>query len=439
MRLLERASTELLAQLLLAERPDLPHLPFVLQHLEGIAGLRDPFETEDLHRDRGAALAHAVSEIVEHRPDFAVHRAGDERVSDAQRAALHQDGRHRPARSVQLRVQDHSRGQGGRVRLQVAHVGHQEDHLEQLVDPLLLPGGDRDRHDVSPPVLDQKTLIGELLFDAVEVCARLVDLVDRHDHRHAGGARVVNRLDRLRHDAVVGGDDQDHDVRDPGAARPHHGEGLVAGRVDEGDAAVPGPDVIRADVLRDAAGLARSDVRFPDCVQERGLAVVHVSHDRDHRVARAQARLVDLFGVLEGHLLLKADHLRVETELAADLPGNLGVEWLVDGGEDAAADEPCDDVLGLAVHLLGQLLDRDAFGDGDLLQDLGHRGDRRRHGASDRRRLTPRDLGGRRWLLRRLGAGHRSQRRHGAARSRSGRRFRPRRRSPGGDGHSGPL
>ena len=48
---------------------------------------------------------------------------------------------------------------------------------------------------------------------------------------------VVDRLDRLRHDAVVGGDDEDGDVGHLRAARAHRGEGLVAGRVEEGDLA----------------------------------------------------------------------------------------------------------------------------------------------------------------------------------------------------------
>jgi hypothetical protein len=68
---------------------------------------------------------------------------------------------------------------------------------------------------------------------------------------------VVDRLDRLRHDAVVGRHHQDDDVRRLGAAGAHRREGGVARRVDEGDLlAVLQLDLIGADVLRDAAGLA---------------------------------------------------------------------------------------------------------------------------------------------------------------------------------------
>ena len=70
------------------------------------------------------------------------------------------------------------------------------------------------------------------------------------------------------------------------AARAHHRERFVAGRVEEHDVAIVDRDVIGADVLRDAAGLALGDARLADGVEQRRLAVVDVAHDRDDRRAR---------------------------------------------------------------------------------------------------------------------------------------------------------
>ena len=50
----------------------------------------------------------------------------------------------------------------------------------------------------------------------------------------AGGFGVPDRLDGLRHDAVIGGDDQNHNVCNAGAAGAHGGEGFVARCVEEG-------------------------------------------------------------------------------------------------------------------------------------------------------------------------------------------------------------
>ena len=158
------------------------------------------------------------------------------------------------------------------------------------------------------PVGGDHLALGELLLDAVEVGALLVDLVDRHHERHLGRLRVVDRLDRLRHDAVVGGHHDDRDVGDLGAAGAHGGERLVARGVEEGDLAAGVVHLVGADVLGDAAGLAGGDLGGADGVEQRGLAVVDVAHDRDHRGAGDQVLLgvVELLGALG--LLLGVDH-----------------------------------------------------------------------------------------------------------------------------------
>ena len=67
------------------------------------------------------------------------------------------------------------------------------------------------------------------------------------------------------------------------AAGAHRGERLVARRIDERDLAGRATcDLVGADVLRDAAGLAGRDVGLADRVEQLGLAVVDVTHDGDH-------------------------------------------------------------------------------------------------------------------------------------------------------------
>src|SRR5947209_6094523 len=76
----------------------------------------------------------------------------------------------------------------------------------------------------------------------------------------ASGPRMVDGLHRLRHDAVVGGHDQDDDVRRLGTPSPHGRERFVTRRVEEGDLAVRRRDLIGPDVLRNAAELLLGDL-----------------------------------------------------------------------------------------------------------------------------------------------------------------------------------
>ena len=146
-----------------------------------------------------------------------------------------------------------------------------------------------------------------------------VHLVDGHDQRDAGGLGVVDGLDRLRHDAVIGRDDEDGDVRDHGAAGAHGRERLMARGVEEGDGLAVDHDTVSADVLRDAAGLAGRDVRAADAVEQAGLAVVDVAHDHHDRSAWDEFVLAVL-AVVDQALFDRHDDLVLD--LAAELHGH---------------------------------------------------------------------------------------------------------------------
>ena len=119
---------------------------------------------------------------------------------------------------------------------------------------------------------------------AVGVGIVLVDLVDRDDDRDLSRARVMDRLDRLRHHAIIGSDDEHHEVSDLRPSSAHRSEGLVTRGVDEDHlVTVGGLDLVSADALGDPTGLAGRHPSLADGVEDRGLAVVDVTEDGDDR------------------------------------------------------------------------------------------------------------------------------------------------------------
>src|SRR6185295_6976725 len=375
----ERALDRQQPLLALFEGPELgdaARLHLVLDDLEGIARAGQVGESGHADRRRRARGLDAAVEVVGHRADASPGRAGDEQVAGLERAVLHQDRGDDAAADLLPRLEHRALRADGRVGLQVEQVGGQEDHLEQLVDALLLERGDADHDGVAPPLLGLEAAVGELALDPVGIGVDLVDLVDRDDHGHLGGARVVDRLDRLRHDAVVRRDDQDDDVGHLGAAGAHHRERLVARGVEEDDLPVAHVDVVGADVLGDAAELALGHLRLADRVEQRGLAVVDVAHDRDHGTARLAAgagglglAALDLLAQLD--LLLERDDHRLDAERLGDRLRELRLDDGVDVGEDAAVEQGLDQVLGLDAELVGELAQGHPFRD-------RHRADRRR-------------------------------------------------------------
>ena len=120
-----------------------------------------------------------------------------------------------------------------RVGLQVENFGLQVDRFEQLVEVGALQRRHRHLERLARHAFDDDLVLQQLGAHAVRIGLRLVDLVDRDDDRHAGRLGVIDGFDRLRHDAVVGRDDEHDDVRHLGAAGAHGGERFVARRIDE--------------------------------------------------------------------------------------------------------------------------------------------------------------------------------------------------------------
>ena len=102
--------------------------------------------------------------------------------------------------------------------------------------------------------------------------------------------------------------------------------------------------------------------------------MIHVAHDGDDG-RTGQLFALHLTGLI-GHdldILFEGDDVGQEPDLPGDLLGHLGVEGLVDGGEDAPVEELGHDILGGAAALLGEFLDGHALGqhdDADLVLDV---------------------------------------------------------------------
>src|ERR1019366_3831521 len=269
----------------------------------------------------------------------AEYGAADEEIAYRQGTVAHQDGGHGTASAVQLGFDHGAHGGPAGVGLEVQHVGHQENHFEQQGQALLRTRRNRHHDHVAAPILGEQPAIGELLLDAFGLSVGPIDLVDGHDDRHPGRPGMVDGFQRLRHDAIVGGDHQHDDVGDLGAAGTHAGEGFVTGGIDEDDLAGIYVHLVGADVLGDSARLATRHIGDANGVEQRGLAMIDVAHDGDH--GSAPHLILGVLGFLHGlhGFDFVADGSGGGAEIAGDFGGQLGVQGLVDGHENSAVHE----------------------------------------------------------------------------------------------------
>src|SRR5262249_12430492 len=142
---------------------DLPGHPVLLDDQERVAGAGHRGEPEHQHRAGRPGLLHRLAGFVVHRPDPAERVAGHDRVADAQRAALHQHGRHRTATAVQVGLQGGALRRLIRIGPQVERgVRGEQDRLQQALD--VDPGlrRDVDEHRVAAVLLGHQPGLGAL-------------------------------------------------------------------------------------------------------------------------------------------------------------------------------------------------------------------------------------------------------------------------------------
>ena len=192
---------------------------------------------------------------------------------------------------------------------------------------------------------------------------------------------MVDRFPRLRHDAVVGGHHQHHDVGHLGAAGAHHGERRVAGRIEEDNLLagfLAGAHQVSADVLRDAAGFALGHAGSANRVEERRLAVVDVAHDGDHGPAGDEVFGVGGLVALFDDFLLEAAGVDLGAEAGGQHLGRVEIDGRVDGHHQTAVQQGLERVLDADLKAVRQVLDRHAFREGDGTGDRWQRRDWRR-------------------------------------------------------------
>ncbi len=216
---------------------------------------------------------------------------------DAQRALLDEHGGDRAAAAVELGFDDGTFGRAVRIGLEVEDFGLQQDGFEQLVEVGAVLGRDFDVEHFTAHGSRRRLRAAAVRCEpsAALAVGLSILLIATMIGTPAALAWLI--------DSIVCGitlssaaTTEDGNVGDLGTAGTHRGEGGVAGCVDEGDLAAVLLDLVGADMLGDAAGFAGDHVGMADGVEQRGLAVVDVTHDGDDRRTR------DHFGLVVGNV-----------------------------------------------------------------------------------------------------------------------------------------
>ena len=233
--------------------------------------------------------------------------------------------------------------------------------FQQLFNPSTLLGRGFAENGISAPILWNQAEITKLTLNPFRIGIVLIDLIHSHNNRNLGCLGMGNGLLGLIHYTVIGSNNQHNDIGNLGTTGTHFGKGSMTRGVNKGD--IPGRslDVIGSNMLGNSTCLTFSNIRLADGIQDRGLTMVDMPHDCDHRESGLflATRLFFLQGrnaKLFGHPLL---------HLIAKVGGYQGcriqIKRLVDGSHDTKPHKLCNNLVGLDTHSFGKITNTDGL------------------------------------------------------------------------------
>ena len=166
---------------------------------------------------------------------------------------------------------------------------------------------------------------------------------------------MIDRLNGLRHDAVVGCDDQHNNVGHVGAPRAHRSERGVTRRIDKRDFRPFVVNAICPYVLCNSANFACRYARLSNRVHERSFAMINVAHERDDGTAglellllfnnRGRRRNHNLFDFVDAAAFFTALFFENKTVVLANLGRDVGLNCLIDIRENVETHQLRDELM----------------------------------------------------------------------------------------------
>ena len=168
------------------------------------------------------------------------------------------------------------------IGLELLEVGGEKNHIEKLLEVLVLFGGNRHHGDVATPFLGLEAMLGEVSHSTWDVGAFTVDFIDGDDNFSIGRLGEIDGFDSLWLDTIISSNHNNDDIGQHSAMLTNGGEGLVTRGVKKCDETVIVFELIGRNMLCDAAGFVINGLLVKESVEKGGLAVVNVAHDGNH-------------------------------------------------------------------------------------------------------------------------------------------------------------
>ena len=213
---------------------------------------------------------------------------------------------------------------------------------------------------VAAPFFRRQAVFAQLSFYTVGICFRLIDFVNCDNNRNFRVFCVAYRFNRLRHNAVVCGNNKHDNIRNLRTARPHHRKRFMSRRIEESYASLFRRNRICSDVLCNASELAFGNVRIAYRVKRFCLSVVNVSHNCNNRRTGFFCCFIACIACDNG-FIVKTDKVDCTAVFFGKKSSGIGVYGLRNRNHHSHRHKFCNEFACFKIHLARKIGNRNRF------------------------------------------------------------------------------
>jgi len=276
-----------------------------------------------------------------------------------QRSLLDDDRSHGTVTSIELRFDNCTLCKLVGVGFQLKHLRLENNKFQKFFDTDFLLCRYFSKKRCSAPLFGYEVILREFLHHFVGIGILFIYFVDGHNNGNIGRPCMVNRLNRLRHDTIVRGNDKDNNIRHKGASCPHSGKSLMAGGINKNNLFTVDIYLISTDMLCYSSGLPVSHIRIAYRIKKERFPMIDMSHYGNNRRSWFQVFFAALLFFLAGlECLLDRNYLlNFISQFCSCKIGGIIIDTLIYRCYNTQRKQRLDDILGLYVHPLRQFSD----------------------------------------------------------------------------------
>ncbi|MNZ91367.1 hypothetical protein D3C78_1103490 [compost metagenome] len=217
---------------------------------------------------------------------------------------------------IELSLNNSSTSAFIRICFVFVHFCDKQNHFKQAFKTHSLFRRNVNENGISAPLFRHESVFSQFLLHFIRISIRLIDFVYRYDNRQSCCFGMVNSLNRLRHDTVIGCYDDNRNICKLCTTSTHCCKCFVTRSIQECNLFTVDFNLISTDMLSNTASFSACNIRRTNSIKQCRLTMVNVAHNRNNWWALQQIRLfIHFFNRFEAIVLNRNLHFNFNTEV----------------------------------------------------------------------------------------------------------------------------